>query len=61
MVAGERREWSVPIHLLARDDALLAPFRALGWRDGAEPDQTAPARPMESFLADFLAAMDQSE
>ena len=52
-------DWSVPVHILARDPALLEPFRRLGYRDGLLPGTAAP-RPMEGFLADFLSAFDRT-
>jgi hypothetical protein len=52
-------DWSVPIHLIARDPALVEPFRALGYVDGVLPGRAAP-RPMEEFLAEFLAAFDRT-
>jgi hypothetical protein len=52
-------DWSVPVHILARDPALLEPFRRLGYEDGLLPGN-APPRPMEGFLADFLGAFDRT-
>jgi hypothetical protein len=52
--------WTVPVYALSRDPALLAPFRALGYGDGAEPPPAAAAKGMESFLGDFLAAFSQA-
>lgn len=52
-------DWSVPVHILARDAALLEPFRRLGYAEGLLPG-AAPPRPMERFLADFLAAFDRT-
>lgn len=46
-------DFAVPIHVFARDDAAIAPFRARGYVPGISvPDAT---QPMESFLAGFLA------
>jgi hypothetical protein len=53
------QDWSVPVHVIAREDGLLAPFRRLGYVDGLRPG-TAPPRPMEGFLADFLEAFDRT-
>lgn len=52
-------DWSVPVHLLARDARLLEPFLRLGYVEGLLPGE-APPRPMERFLADFLAAFDRA-
>jgi hypothetical protein len=57
VLAGE--DWSVPVHVLARDQALLDPFRRLGYMDGLAPSSVVP-RPMERFLADFLKAFDRT-
>jgi hypothetical protein len=53
-ISGENQPWTVPIYALSRDPDLLAPFVALGYRPGAFPEQAAPWRGTESFLADFL-------
>jgi hypothetical protein len=52
-------DWSVPVHILARDPTLLEPFHRLGYVDGLRPGAAAP-RGMELFLADFLAAFDRT-
>jgi hypothetical protein len=52
-------DWSVPVHILARDAALLEPFRRLGYVEGLLPGPAAP-RPMEGFLAEFLLALDRT-
>jgi hypothetical protein len=54
LAAGAKSPWTVPVHVLARDPALLEPFRRLGYVDGLfPPPQTFKG--MESFLGDFLA------
>jgi hypothetical protein len=46
-------DFAVPIHVFARDESAIAPFRARGYAPGISvPDAT---QPMESFLAGFLA------
>jgi hypothetical protein len=54
-------DWSVPVHILARDERLLAPFRGLGYAPGVVPHTAVAPRPMEAFLADFLRAMDRTK
>jgi hypothetical protein len=54
-IAGEKQPWTVPIHVLSRDPALLRPFQALGYVEGALPPRAGAARGMESFLGDFIA------
>jgi len=54
LAAGAKSPWTVPVHVLARNPALLKPFRRLGYVDGLfPPPQTFKG--MESFLGDFLA------
>lgn len=55
-VAAETRNKAVPIHVISRDPALVAPFRAMGFADGVEPKGFIARRGMETFLAQFLAA-----
>lgn len=53
-VAGNSSSASVPVHVLSRDSALLAPFRARGYVPGMRPGKDAPHPPMANFLRDFL-------
>jgi hypothetical protein len=55
MVSGATSPWTVPIHVLSRDPALLAPFARQGYAEGALPPRTNMVKGMESFLGDFLA------
>jgi hypothetical protein len=55
-VAGEDQPWTVPIHILSRDPALVAPFLRMGYVPGIVPSQPGPHAGMEGFLASFLAA-----
>lgn len=59
LLTGEGKPWTVPIHLLSRNPARLAPFRAYGYRPGLIPDSTG-TRGMETFFADFLHAYDSA-
>lgn len=47
--------WTVPIHILSRDPALVAPFVKAGYVAGAIPPEAAKVKGMERFLGDFLA------
>ncbi len=38
-VSGEGADWAVPVHVLARDDALLARLQARGFRPGLVPQR----------------------
>lgn len=40
-VSGEGADWVVPVHVLARDDALLARLQAQGFRPGLVPQRPA--------------------
>jgi hypothetical protein len=60
VVGGELRQWTVPIHVLSRDPALVAPFTASGYVPGLVPTQAPPYQGMENFLPNFLAAFDRS-
>jgi len=53
-ISGEKQPWTVPIYVLSKDQELLAPFAALGYRPGVAPDRQPLVRGMESFLGDFL-------
>jgi hypothetical protein len=53
-VAGKGASVSVPVHVLSRDAALVAPFRARGYAAGMRPAPRAPHPPMASFLPGFL-------
>jgi hypothetical protein len=53
-ISGDKQPWTVPIHVLAKDPDLLAPFTAQGYTPGVFPAQTAPFLRMEGFLPAFL-------
>jgi hypothetical protein len=53
-ISGDKQPWTVPIYVLAKDPALLAPFVAQGYTPGAFPAQQAPYLTMEKFLPAFL-------
>jgi len=55
-VSGEKQPWTVPIHVLSRDPALLQTFAAQGYAAGALPPRAGAVKGMESFLGDFLSA-----
>lgn len=52
-VAAATRDKSVPIHVLSRDPAMVAPFAAAGWAPGMVPTFQSPAS-METFFASFI-------
>jgi hypothetical protein len=55
-VSGEKQPWTVPIHVLSRDPALLQPFAAEGYVASALPPRVGEVKGMEGFLGDFLSA-----
>ncbi len=55
LVSGATTAWTVPIHVLSRDPALLAPFAKEGYMEGVMPPRPAQVKGMESFLGQFLA------
>jgi hypothetical protein len=54
LVSGAKSPWTVPVHVLSRDPALLAPFARAGYVPGDDPPAGA-FKGMESFLGEFLA------
>jgi Sulfatase len=59
IVGGGPQPWTVPIHVLSRDPALVAPFLGSGYVAGMVPTQVPPHPGMESFLRSFLAAFNR--
>jgi hypothetical protein len=55
-LAASTRNRAVPVHVLSRDPALVAPFRGWGFVDGVVPGRTETDLGMETFLARFLGA-----
>jgi hypothetical protein len=55
VVSGASSPWTVPVHVLSRDPALLAPFEHAGYVAGAFPPADGLVKGMETFLGDFLA------
>lgn len=54
--ARASHDLSIPMHVLCRDPALLAPFRAMGFVDGMTPARAKGDVPTERFLDFFLGA-----
>jgi hypothetical protein len=53
-LTGTNQLWSVPVHVLSRDQDFIKAFQNRGFRPGLIPAQPPPHRGMESFLFDFL-------
>jgi hypothetical protein len=56
-ITANSSSWSVPIHVLSRDRALVAPFLARGYTPGMIPGQTH--LPMEDFLPELVRDFSQ--
>ena len=54
-ITGKNQPWSVPVHVISRNDGLLEPFRKRGYSSRLIPNQPPPHRGMETFLYDFLS------
>ncbi|WP_438819576.1 sulfatase [Micromonospora endophytica] len=56
VVTGDNASPDVPIHLLAKDPAVLDQIADWNWQEGLTPDANAPVWPMDSFRDRFLTA-----
>jgi hypothetical protein len=59
LITGEGAPRDVPIHVIAGDPALLAPFMAWGFTPGMRPAPHGPARRMDLFRDFFLGAFSE--
>ena len=59
IVSGKDASWSVPVHIFARDPALIERFYAAGFEMGLYPKRPTLAR-MDAFNAILLKALDTS-
>jgi hypothetical protein len=53
-VSGEDAPRDVPVHIIARDPAVLAAFDTWGWKDGMRPDETSPVWTMDAIRGRLL-------
>jgi hypothetical protein len=60
-ITGENQPWSVPVHVISRNNEFMEPFRKRGYSPGLIPTQPPPHRGMETFLYDFLADFSTPE
>jgi len=58
-IAGENASHEVPVHIIARDPALLAAFEQGAWTAGMEPGASSPTWPMDALRARILGAYSQ--
>jgi hypothetical protein len=49
-VSSEDATFAVPVHVLSRDDAVVAAFEQYGYEPGLVPSQAPPHPPMEGFF-----------
>ena len=54
-VTGWSASHAVPVHVISRSRALVAPFLARGYLPGMRPRRTAPPAGLETFLPGLLA------
>ncbi len=55
LITGEGAGRDVPIHVVARDPAVLSVFAGWGWTAGMAPSPQTPVMPMRDFRARFAA------
>jgi hypothetical protein len=60
LTRGNKKDWTVPIYVLARDPDLVRPFANLGYGAGAAPPPQVNPEGMEKFLAEFLTGFGPS-
>ena len=53
-LTGPGEPWSVPVHVISRNNRLLTPFRDRGYTAGLFPGQPPPHAGMETFWPGFL-------
>jgi hypothetical protein len=53
-ISGEDAPRDVPVHIIARDPAVLAALDTWHWRDGMRPDETAPVWTMDTMRERLL-------
>jgi hypothetical protein len=55
-ITGPGSTWSVPVHVISRNQQFLEPFTKNGYTPGLIPKQPPPHAGMETFLPHFLRA-----
>ena len=55
-ITGPGSTWSVPVHVISRNQRFLEPFEKNGYTPGLIPKQPPPHAGMETFLPHFLKA-----
>ncbi|MFY9943150.1 MAG: sulfatase-like hydrolase/transferase [Desulfobacterales bacterium] len=58
-ITGPDAPWLVPVHVISRKSAHLAPFREMGFAPGIVPPEKPPHLGLNTFLPDFLAAFSR--
>jgi hypothetical protein len=60
LITGDDADRSVPVHVIAADPALIAPFLEWGFTAGALPPPEAAPRRMDAFRSWFLQAFSEA-
>lgn len=60
LITGDEASRAVPVHVIARDPAVLAPFLRWGFVAGPEPPATDQVRRMDAFRDWFVRAYSRS-
>ena len=53
-ITGPDSSWSVPVHVISRNEKFVAPFEDTGFTPGLIPQQPPPHPGMQTFLPHFL-------
>jgi hypothetical protein len=53
-LTGKGKPWSVPVHIISRNQRLLSPFQKRGYSQGLIPFKPLPHDGMETFLQGFV-------
>jgi hypothetical protein len=60
-VATEDQPWSVPVHVISRDENLVRAFDTHGYIRGMIPSRPPPHRGMDSFFEHLLGALETEQ
>lgn len=61
LITGATEDRSVPMHVIAGDPALVAPFLEWGFRESVLPDLSGTAKGMDAFRSWFVKAFSEAE
>ncbi len=60
MISGDKANWDVPVHLIAKDPAMTEAIDSWHWQPGMLPDQNAPVWRMDRLRNRFISAFSES-